>query len=139
MLIFSKQEKGNLKQPKPARNKESKVLLCKCSRTKKDFCIRIDRNIREKDWHMAYAFPFHSCMRGEKFTNSVKETLTIADRTNEFHGCPHCGNTAINLCSCGGIFCADGDGTGKMTCPICGQSAVYGHYGNDFSVNSSSY
>jgi hypothetical protein len=26
-----------------------------------------------------------------------------------------------------------------MTCPICGQSAVYGHYGNDFSVNSSSY
>lgn len=139
MSLFSEHKRGTSNPYKPARNKVSKIMLCKCSKTDKDFCIRIDRDINESEWHMAYAFPFHPCMRGENFTNSEKETLTIVDRTNDFHGCPHCGNSVMNFCSCGGIFCANGDGTGRRTCPVCGETDVYGYHGNDFSIKSSSY
>lgn len=139
MSLFSEHKREVPKLNKLVRKKTSKIMLCRCSKTHKDFCIRLDRNINESVWHMAYAFPFHPCMRDENFTNSDKETLTIVDRTMDFHGCPYCGNSVMNFCSCGGIFCADGEGTGKRTCPVCGESDVYGYHGNDFSVKSSSY
>ena len=136
VAFFTQKKRGS---DKPVRTKVSKLMLCKCGTTQKDFCIRLDRNIDENGWHMAFAFPFHPSMKGEDFASSQKETITILDRTKEFKGCPCCSNTVMNFCSCGGIFCASGDGTGLRTCPVCGKSDQYGYHGNEFSVKSSSY
>ena len=48
-------------------------------------------------------------------------------------GCPHCGaRYGLASCSCGQIFCVDGDG--EVTCPGCNQTIYMGSSGEDFDI-----
>ena len=48
-------------------------------------------------------------------------------------GCPHCGaRYGLASCSCGQIFCVDGDG--EVTCPGCQQTIYMGSSGEDFDI-----
>jgi hypothetical protein len=122
----------------PAKSKFSKLLKCRCSTGYKDFIIRLDKKAGEKVWRIAYGFPMKPGMENESFASAEREKLMIETCT-EYNGCPYCGNTVNCFCSCGGIFCADGDGTGTLTCPVCGETNEFAYYGNSFDVKSSSY
>lgn len=135
--MFSASER-NRKRSVPTRTKYSRLLMAKCSKTNKVFCIRYDRKADEQIWHLAYAFPFSDSMKNEVFTSPTTDSITFGANTPEYKGCLYCGNTPLNFCSCGVPFCADGDGTGWRTCPSCGQSANYSH-GTNFKVKSTAY
>ena len=47
--------------------------------------MRLDRKIGDYDWHMAYAFPFHSIMKNENYINVQKEQLHISSDTEEWN------------------------------------------------------
>ena len=123
LLNFEKKVEINCKTNK--KKKYSKLLLCKCKTTGKDFCIRLDRNAEEQFWKMAYTFKVNSSMKNESFSDVENEKLIIKGYSNEYAGCPYCDNFATDFCSCGTIFCEKGDGIGVLTCPVCGKTAEY--------------
>lgn len=137
--MFGRKEKTSVGvHHSPAKKKYSKLLKCRCSVENKDFVIRLDRKTEEEIWHIAYSFPMKPGMEHESFTGAGREKLII-ETDSDYKGCPFCGNTVNDFCSCGGIFCADGDGTGMRTCPVCGQTNEFAYNGNSFDVKSSSY
>lgn len=119
------------------RTKESKLLMCKCAKTKKDFVIRIDRRIAESDWEMAYAFPFHPTMKDDSSIVQKNEKLNIVRDADDWNGCPFCGEKSTLFCSCGGIFC-NHTNSGRLTCPICGKTDYYSP-ATKFDVKSSAF
>lgn len=120
------------------RTKESKLLMGKCSKTGKDFVIRIDRKITEPNWEVAYAFPFHPTMKGDSSISGRNEKLNIVRYAPDWNGCPFCGGKSTLFCRCGSIFCSNSDGIGRFTCPSCGFTDDYAP-AKKFDVKSSAF
>ena len=119
--MFKKYFESPRKFSSPPRTKESKLLLCKCASTKKDFFTRLDRKKGENLWHFAYAFPFHISLSGDSCVAAKREVINTGEDAEDWNGCPHCGNRCTIFCSCGTIFCAETIGT-FVTCPGCNRS-----------------
>lgn len=139
MFGIKKESSRNAQQMRSStqRTKESKLLMCKCSKTKKDFVIRIDRKITESNWKKAYAFPFHPTMKGDSSIVGKDEQLNIIGDSANWNGCPFCGGKCTLFCCCGGIFCGHSV-NGRFTCPVCGRTDYYSS-ATKFDVKSSAF
>jgi hypothetical protein len=118
----------------------AKVILARCSKTRKTFGIRIEQ--RNGDWVRTWAFPIdeHKAKREGFDAETVSGSLKAV---SGYPGCPHCGGIPVAPCSCGKIFCAK-DWAGKemeLTCPWCGRTAVYSprEKGEKIDVSSGDY
>jgi transcription elongation factor Elf1 len=100
----------------------AKVIMAKCSSTNKAFGMRIEQ--RGRDWVRTWAFPINERKaKREGFdANTVSGSM---EPTDEYPGCPHCGNIGFVQCGCEKIGCAGGvqahGDYADYTCPWCGE------------------
>jgi hypothetical protein len=100
----------------------AKVIVARCSSTKKAFGIRIEQ--RDGDWVRTWAFPIdeRKAKREGFDVNTVSGSMSADD---EYPGCPHCGSLGFVQCGCEKTGCAGGlrdhDGYADYTCPWCGN------------------
>jgi predicted RNA-binding Zn-ribbon protein involved in translation (DUF1610 family) len=103
----------------------AKVIMAKCSGTKKAFGIRIEE--RDGDWERTWAFPIdEGKAKREGFDgNTVTGSMEPDD---EYPGCPHCGDAGFVRCDCGKIGCGGGirnqGDHAEYTCPWCGSTGT---------------
>jgi hypothetical protein len=106
----------------------AKVIMARCSKTKKAFGIRIEE--RGGDWVRTWAFPLDERKaKHEGYdANAVTGSMKAAD---DYPGCPHCGfggfshdSTGCGKVHCGGGGTNLGDCT-ELTCPWCGKTDRY--------------
>jgi hypothetical protein len=118
----------------------AKVIMAKCSKTRKAFGIRIEQ--RGKDWVRTWAFPMDE--RKAKREGYDANTVTGSmDATDEYPGCPHCGSGGFLLDGdCGHVSCAGGlidrGAYAECTCPWCGETAEY-DAADSFDVSGGGY
>jgi hypothetical protein len=106
----------------------AKVIMAKCSKTRKAFGIRIEQ--RGGDWVRTWAFPVdEGKAKREGFdANTLTGSMNPDD---QYPGCPHCGSpgfafdTGCGKASCTGGAVDRGNGTADMTCPWCGVTNTY--------------
>jgi len=117
----------------------AKVIMARCSKTKKSFGIRIEQ--RGRDWVRTWAFPIDERKaKREKFdANTVTGSMEAVD---EYPGCPHCGDMKFVQCvcekiSCMGGICDYGDHA-ELTCPWCGYKGELENADN-FDVSGGGY
>jgi hypothetical protein len=117
----------------------AKVIMAKCSKTKKAFGIRIEQ--RGRDWERTWAFPIDE----RKAKREGFEANTISGSMNPddaYPGCPHCGSTGFVQCSCGKIGCNGGivdcGDHGEYTCPWCGENGELEN-ADSFDVSGGGY
>ncbi|MDR3303446.1 MAG: hypothetical protein LBS86_03450 [Treponema sp.] len=118
----------------------AKVILARCSKTRKTFGIRIEE--RRGDWVRTWAFPLDE--RKAKREGFDAETVTGSmNEDDEYPGCPHCGAAGFVSCGCGKISCNGGvtdhgDGSAEFTCPWCKEYRDL-YIGDNFEVSSGGY
>ena len=117
--------------------KDCKLLKGICPSCKKEYVIRLDKLQGDTHFHMAYAFVPQNASSLERMANAHKENILIGNSTSDFNGCPYCGKMRFNICSCGTLFCADGDGLAM--CPGCHTTYDYRYRGDSFNLNSSAF
>jgi hypothetical protein len=117
----------------------AKVVLCKCSRTKGVFGIRLEE--RDGDWLRTWAFKIDE----RKAKREGFEANTVTGSMNAdagYPGCPYCGGQGFIQCGCGKTSCDGGvfkyDSNTKFTCPWCGNSGELVNV-NSFDVSGGSY
>ena len=111
-----------------ARKLNAKVIMAKCSKTKKAFGIRIEE--RGGDWVRTWAFPLDERKaKHEGYdANTVSGSMTAVEG---YPGCPHCGYGGFSHDStgCGKVFCGGGGiergEYTELTCPWCGKTDNY--------------
>jgi len=122
----------------------AKVIMAKCSKTKKSFGMRVEQ--REKDWVRTWAFSIdENKAKHEGFdANTVTGSMNAL---NEYPGCPHCGNKGFGKCSCGKIGCLGGLKEGEILskgktvdyiCPWCGNTCKM-EFAESFDVSGGGY
>ncbi len=111
------------------------ILTGKCSNTKLPYVMRYEKiaspEVRTSDFRASadlYSLNGIYPMESDYFELSDDRSLAKTVNSNALlgaPGCPHCGNPyGFAVCSCGGLMCLKG--TGKATCPWCGETADYG-------------
>lgn len=116
--------------------KESLVLICKCTKHHKKFCMRLDRYDKSSLWTIMVAFPYQNQMASENFEANSKHFTGKVVNSDKYNGCPYCGSTYTNFCNCGNVF--DTPGRGYFTCPWCNTSDNYSP-GEIFNFGGSSF
>jgi hypothetical protein len=117
----------------------AKVILSRCSKTRKTFGIRIEE--RRGDWVRTWAFPIdeRKAKREGFDANTITGSMSADD---EYPGCPHCGNTGFLQCACEKISCSGGiiqhEDSATCTCPWCGETDEYSD-AESFEVSSGGY
>ena len=118
----------------------AKVIMAKCSKTRKAFGIRIEQ--RGRDWVRTWAFPMdeRKAKREGYDANTVTGSMNAVD---EYPGCPHCGSEGFLLDSdCGHVSCAGGmidhGDYAECTCPWCGETDRYST-ADSFDVSGGGY
>jgi hypothetical protein len=101
----------------------AKVIMAKCSKTKKAFGIRIEQ--RGHDWVRTWAFKIdEGAAKREGFDANTVSGSMNADAG--YPGCPFCGSQGFIQCGCGKTSCDGGavkhDKSVRVTCPWCGNS-----------------
>lgn len=98
----------------------AQVLVVKCAKNKKMFGMRLEE-VQHRQWAINWAFPLsEKRASAEKFDRTKIEGSF--NFTNEYPGCPYCGNTGVISCgSCGKLSCWDGKNN-TATCGNCGKT-----------------
>lgn len=98
---------------------EAAVIMAKCTKNRRSYGIRVQQ-MEDQDWWRTWAFEIDDCRAArEGFdTNTIVGNLYATD---EYPGCPYCGDRNIFYCSCGKISCGGITGE-KHTCPWCGNT-----------------
>jgi hypothetical protein len=114
----------------------AKVVMARCSKTKKSFGIRVEQ--RGKDWIRTWAFKMdeqsakHEGFDANTITGSMNATL-------DFPGCPYCQDMGFVLCGkCKKIGCSGGIADNQYNCPWCGYSGELS-VAESFDVSGGSY
>ncbi|WP_010260747.1 TerY-C metal binding domain-containing protein [Treponema primitia] len=100
----------------------AKVIIARCSKTKKTFGIRIEQ--RQNDWVRTWAFKIDEKKAKHEGFHAGLVTGTMK-ATDGYPGCPHCRSNDLFFClkeagGCGNIGCYDGPIGQYYTCPWCG-------------------
>jgi len=107
---------------------EAAVALCKCTTCHQLFGIRLEKT-SSNTWKQDWAFPVQeNCAKHEGYgTVMVKGNVEITD---DYPGCPHCGNKGIFICSCGKTNAMERDYNPSKTfrCEWCGNESTLGEY-----------
>ena len=100
----------------------AKVIMARCSKTKKSFGMRIEE--RGRDWVRTWAFPIdeRKAKREGFDANTVTGSMNADD---EYPGCPYCSSAGFVQCGCEKISCTGGvtaySDYAEFTCPWCGE------------------
>jgi hypothetical protein len=101
----------------------AKVIMARCSKTKKSFGIRIEQ--RGKDWLATWAFPIDE-RKASREGYSADSTVNLGGNADGYPGCPHCGSGSFALCMCEKIGCQGGARNHgsyfEYLCPWCGEN-----------------
>jgi len=100
----------------------AKVILARCSKSKKSFGIRIEQR---GDWVSTWAFPIDE-RKARREGYSENSTVTLSGENDDnYPGCPYCGSSDSVKCTCGKIGCGGGvreyGDFAEYTCPWCGD------------------
>lgn len=100
--------------------RESQVIVARCSTTNKPFGIRIEKI--NGTWFRTWAFPLtESEIKHENYSDKLIISGSFPE-TQDFNGCPYCGNHSFTKCgNCEKIGCSS-DETDYYTCPWCESS-----------------
>lgn len=93
------------------------IALCKCSRRKGLYGIRIEKE--GSDWIFTWAFPVKEATASRE---KYDKTRIAGDMmlSPEYPGCPYCGTKGFFRCVCGKLNCWDGK-SHRATCNWCGS------------------
>lgn len=117
-------------------DKEAVVVLCKCGEVHKTYGIRAEK-VKHDHWRFTWAFPIKeaSAKREGYDKTSISGRIECSE---EYPGCPYCGQEVFTVCSCGHMSCTILN-NGIFTCDWCGAQGTIGDYtgeaikaGNDF-------
>jgi len=117
----------------------AKVIMARCSKTKRSFGIRIEQ--RGNDWVRTWAFPLDE--RAARREGFEANTITGSMGADEYYpGCPHCESPGFTQCGCEKIGCSGGvEKRGKAeiyTCPWCGDTGEL-QEADSFAVSGGSH
>lgn len=98
---------------------EAKVILQKCTKNN-TFGVRIQK--MNGDWYRTWAFKISEKKAGSEGYDKEQISGSLIS-TDEYPGCPYCGDTGFILCSCGKIGCCHVEGD-IYVCPWCGASGT---------------
>ena len=107
------------------------VVLCKCAKTHRTFGIRAEKTGRDH-WDFTWAFPIKEAAAQREGYDRTKVGGEI-DFTDEYPGCPYCGNVGFGLCpNCKRLDCGY-EIERLMPCEWCGHvaSGVSDYSGED--------
>lgn len=101
------------------------VVLCKCGERHKTYGIRAEKTA-PGEWALTWAFPIkESAAKREGYDrSSISGHIGF---TEEYPGCPYCGQKQWTVCSCGHLNCTILRG-GIFTCEWCGAQGTIGDY-----------
>ena len=102
----------------------AKVVIARCSNTKKSFGIRIEQ--RGNSWVPTWAFPIDECKIKREGFEADSQSNPMTGQDEKYPGCPHCGRMSRCGCNCNKIGCyggvlKDGVFSEHYTCPWCGN------------------
>jgi len=114
----------------------AKVVMSRCSKTKKSFGIRIEQ--RGNDWVRTWAFEMdEQSAKHEGFDANV--ITGSMNATEDFPGCPYCQAWGFVQCGkCQKIGCDGGIVEGQYICPWCGDGGEVS-IAESFDISSGSY
>lgn len=101
----------------------AEVVVCKCGKTHQLYGMRAEEKTKNQ-WDLTWAFPISpSRQKNEKYDGSnLQGSFNL---TEEFPGCPYCGNIGFFKCgTCGKLTCWTGEKT--VTCSHCGKVSQIG-------------
>ncbi|MCL2057237.1 MAG: hypothetical protein FWH02_08490 [Oscillospiraceae bacterium] len=115
---------------------EATVVMARCQSSKKPFGITMEKH--GGVWKCVWAFATREA--SAKKEGFDKETVTGAiSLTEQYPGCPHCGNDTFCSCgSCKKVFCDGSEDGATVVCPHCGNSGQT-EESTDFNLKSGSY
>jgi hypothetical protein len=99
----------------------AKIVLCKCPHSKEIYGMRIEE--RYNDWVRTWAFKISESQAKHEGYEKVKSSGSLQP-TSEYPRCPYCGSISIAQCTCGRLFCWNGE-SNTAVCPWCGQKGDY--------------
>lgn len=120
----------NLKKDVVVKNVQDEFMyiMGKCSQRKKRFLLKYVKNKEGNQYQEVGIYQIPNEELYDELTEDVSIGQTFDTESIESYSdlsCPHCGNqTLFNLCSCGRIFCTDGESY-ELTCPWCGKTSDY--------------
>jgi len=101
---------------------EATVVLGKCSKTKKLFGMRVEK--QGGKWIRTWAFPIDE--QAAKNEGFAANKVSISGQENDYPGCPHCKDGGFTLCCCDKVGCSGGtkrEGSKQFyLCPWCNQN-----------------
>ena len=103
-------------------SKEAHVVLARCSRSRENFGIRIERR-SDGVWSQTWAFPISAKNAAREGYGSAMLSGRVVTEAS-YPGCPYCGGAGWVLCGrCGKLTCASGS-IEWFTCAWCGNSGA---------------
>lgn len=112
---------------------EAKVVLQKCDENH-TFGVRIQKI--NGDWYRTWAFKISEKNAGEEGYDKEQVTGSLSS-TNEYPGCPYCGEMGFVLCTCGKFGCSHIEGD-IYKCPWCGSTGRVSS-ADSFDISGSGY
>ncbi len=105
--------------------KEAVVVLAKCGKDHKTYGILTEKLAPER-WRLTWAFPIKDVPAKREGYDKARIGGQI-DTTDDYPGCPFCGQRCFTVCSCGHINCMIFK-NGIFTCEWCGAKGEIGEY-----------
>jgi len=118
----------------------AKVIIARCSKTNRAFGIRIEQQGR--DWVRTWAFKLDERKAEHEGYKADSKVSGSMNTTDEYPGCPWCGDYGFVRCACGKIGCSGGivnsGACEEYTCPWCKEHVILENADN-FEVSGGGY
>ena len=108
---------------------EAAVIMAKCPKRMNQTYGMRTQLMEDGDWWRTWAFPMKESTGKREGYDKVSVSGDIV-MTDEYPGCPYCGQKNITVCSCGHISCTITHG-GIFTCEWCGSQGRIGEYSGE--------
>lgn len=115
---------------------EAVIVLSKCAKGHKTYGIRAER-LTSNRWRFTWAFPIKEASAKREGYDRTSISGSI-DCTDEYPGCPYCGQQNFVVCKCGHISCNIVN-RGIFTCEWCGAQGTIGEYTGERIIAGNDY
>ncbi|MCH5225131.1 MAG: hypothetical protein J1D77_03990 [Muribaculaceae bacterium] len=99
------------------------VMTAICPQTKGYYGVTVDR-ILNNQYKMIWAFRLDKD-RAKREGYDIKKASGSIQPDANYPGCPYCKAQSLIFCSCGSVFCWNGNKL--VTCPKCGYKGEVGY------------
>ena len=99
---------------------EARILVMRCESSGGQFGVRVEKTT-DNDWVRKWSFKMkEGAAKSEGYdTQNIEGSLSATD---EFPGCPYCGNQYFFKCSCGKFSCYGSDNKKTVHCYWCNET-----------------